>query len=72
MPDDDVTVNAEFQEKQSIRGDVNGDGSVDGADIQEVINTILSGDYAENADVNKDQAVDGADIQEVINIILGN
>ena len=56
----------------AIKGDVNGDGVVDGADIQEVINTILSGEYVENADVNKDQVVDGADIQEVINVILGN
>ena len=72
MPEDDVTVNAVFQEKPKIYGDVNGDGVVDGADIQEVINTILSGEYVENADVNKDQVVDGADIQEVINVILGN
>ena len=56
----------------AIKGDVNGDGVVDGADIQEVINTILSGEYVEKADVNKDQVVDGADIQEVINVILGN
>ena len=72
MPEDDVTVNAVFQEKPKIKGDVNGDGVVDGADIQEVINTILSGEYVEKADVNKDQVVDGADIQEIINIILGN
>ena len=56
----------------TIKGDVNGDGVVDGADIQEVINTILSGKYVANADVNEDQVVDGADIQEVINVILSN
>ena len=72
MPEDDVTVNAVFQEKPKIYGDVNGDGVVDGADIQEVINTILSGEYVASADVNEDQVVDGADIQEVINVILGN
>ena len=55
-----------------LHGDVNDDGGVDGADIQEVINTILSGEYVEYADVNNDQSVDGADIQEVINVILGN
>ena len=58
--------------EEGIKGDVNGDGVVDGADIQEVINTILSGTYVASADVNKDQAVDGADIQEVINVILSN
>lgn len=55
-----------------LHGDVNDDGGVDGADIQEVINAILSGEYTEYADVNNDQFVDGADIQEVINVILGN
>ena len=55
-----------------LKGDVNGDGVVDGADIQEVINTILSGEYVASADVNEDQVVDGADIQEVINVILSN
>ena len=69
-----VAADLEAQRKAdaTIVGDVNGDGVVDGADIQEVINTILSGEYVEKADVNKDQVVDGADIQEVINIILGN
>ena len=52
------------------KGDVNGDGVVDGADIQEVINTILSGEYVASADVNKDQAVDGADIQEVTQLFV--
>ena len=63
---------AEMIDDSTIKGDVNGDGVVDGADIQEVINTILSGEYVANADVNEDQVVDGADIQEVINVILGN
>ena len=63
---------AEMIGEESIKGDVNGDGVVDGADIQEVINTILSGEYVASADVNEDQVVDGADIQEIINIILGN
>ena len=53
-----------------LKGDVNGDGEVDGTDIQEVINLILVEGYSKAADVNGDGEVDGTDIQEIINIIL--
>lgn len=52
------------------RGDVNGDNTVNGTDIQAVINFILAGQYDENADVNDDGVVNGTDIQAIINIIL--
>jgi hypothetical protein len=55
----------------SIKGDVNGDGVVNGTDIQAVINCILAGEYDAKADVNADEVVNGTDIQEIINIILG-
>jgi hypothetical protein len=70
MPEDDVTVNAEFS-LMGVKGDVNGDGVVNGTDIQAVINCILAGEYDAKADVNGDQLVNGTDIQEIINIILG-
>ena len=53
-----------------MRGDVNGDGIVNGTDIQAVINFIVAGEYDKNADVNEDGIVNGTDIQEVINIIV--
>ena len=53
-----------------LRGDVNGDGVVNGTDIQAVINFIVAGEYDEKADVNADDVVNGTDIQEVINIIV--
>jgi hypothetical protein len=53
-----------------IRGDVNGDGIVNGTDIQAVINFIIDDQYDEKADVNKDNLVNGTDIQEIINIII--
>jgi hypothetical protein len=53
-----------------IKGDVNGDGIVNGTDIQAVINFIVAGEYDEKADVNKDGKVNGTDIQEIINIIV--
>ena len=54
-----------------LRGDVNGDGVVNGTDIQAVINLIVAGEYDAKADVNNDNIVNGTDIQEVINIIVG-
>ena len=53
-----------------LRGDVNGDGVVNGTDIQAIINFIVAGEYDEKCDVNEDGRVNGTDIQEVINIIV--
>ena len=53
-----------------IRGDVNGDGVVNGTDIQAIINFIVAGQYDVKGDVNEDGNVNGTDIQEVINIIV--
>ena len=55
----------------TVKGDVNGDGKVNGADIQEVINVIVDGVFDKKADINEDGKVNGADIQEIINIIVG-
>lgn len=54
-----------------LYGDVNGDGIVNGTDIQAVINLIVIGQYDGRADVNEDGIVNGTDIQEIINIIVG-
>ena len=58
----------------SIRGDVNGDGEVNIADINVIINIILGYDVDEEtfdrADVNGDGEVNIADINAVIVIIL--
>ena len=50
--------------------DVNGDGVVNGTDIQAIINLIVESLYDEKGDVNSDGVVNGTDIQEVINIIV--
>ena len=53
-----------------IRGDVNGDGEVNIADVNAIISMILgNGNYA-GADVNLDGEVNIADVNAVINIIL--
>ena len=63
-------------EPTGLKGDVNGDGSVNGSDINILINIVLGNDSAANyggrADVNEDGAVNGSDINVVINIILSN
>ena len=55
----------------TLQGDVNGDGEVNIADINAVINIILvgNGDHTK-ADVNGDHKVNIADVNTIINIIL--
>ncbi len=59
-----------FIPEPALKGDVNGDGVVNGTDIQAVINFIIAGQYDKKADVNNDGVVNGTDIQEIINIIV--
>ena len=54
----------------SLKGDVNGDGEVNIADINTVIDLILSGATDIRADVNADGEVNIADINAIIDIIL--
>lgn len=71
FPDDTCIVTST---SPSISGDVNGDGEVNIADINAVINIILGGtadeQTLERADVNGDGEVNIADINAVINLIL--
>lgn len=56
---------------EPVKGDVNGDGEVNIADINSVIATILNPDVVnENADVNGDNEVNISDVNAVISIIL--
>lgn len=55
-----------------LPGDVNADGSVNIADVNALINSIMNGDYIDNNDVNRDGTVNIADINMVINWILNN
>lgn len=53
-------------EGAEIPADVNGDGSVDVADISAIISTMAGTAEYDNADVNQDGTVDVADISSVI------
>jgi len=53
-----------------VKGDVNGDGEVSIADVNAVIDMILTGNQNMSGDVNKDGEVGIADVNAVIAIIL--
>jgi hypothetical protein len=59
-----------------IYGDANGDGTINAADIVEVVNYIMgspSGKFDKDAaDANEDTTVNAADIVAIVNIIMGN
>ena len=52
-----------------VKGDVNGDGTVDVADISSIISVMAGDGNYPNADVNGDGTVDVADISTVISIM---
>ena len=54
-----------------IKGDVNGDGEVNIADVNAVIDVILGSGSNTFADVNKDGEINIADVNVIIDIILG-
>ena len=53
-----------------VKGDVNGDGEVNIADVNAVIDLILTGRVSASGDVNGDGEVNIADINSIIDIIL--
>ena len=63
-------VYAAMPQGEMLTGDVNGDGEVNIADVNAIINMILTGNTQPNGDVNGDTEVNIADVNTVINIIL--
>ena len=62
-------------EPQFIRGDVNGDSTVNIADVTALIDYLLGSGNTVNelaADVNGDQSINIADVTALIDILLGN
>ena len=58
--------------QHGVTGDINGDGKVDIADVNAVINAMLGkGGLTPAADVTGDGKVDIADVNAVINLMLG-
>lgn len=62
----------EYDYSSNILGDVTGDGNVDIADVNAVINMMLGkAEQTAASDVTGDGMVDIADVNAVINIMLG-
>ncbi len=59
-----------YKESASIAGDVNNDGEINIADINALIDLILTGGTNPAADVNHDGEINIADINTVIDLIL--
>lgn len=64
-----ITTGVTIERRKVERGDVNGDGAIDVADIAEVIRVMAGSAVNPYADVNGDGTVDVADISEVITIM---
>lgn len=64
------TLDPTIEPAGTVVGDVNGDGEVNIADINAIIDIILSGGSLDTADVNGDGEINIADINAVIDIIL--
>ena len=61
-----------FVYHEVITGDVNGDGEVNIADINAIIDLILTGNNDRKGDVNGDNEVNIADVNAIIDIILNS
>ena len=63
------------EHRDFIKGDVNGDGEVNIADVNALVDIILGGgadaETMLRADVNEDNEINIADINALIDIILG-
>lgn len=56
-------------DKPGVKGDADGNGTVEPADVTFIEDLIFKGKYTSQADVNKDKKVNAADIVEVVKII---
>ena len=65
-----IGTNVSGGEQPGIKGDVNGDGEVNIADVNAIIDMILSGSMDAKGDVNGDGEVNIADVNVIIDIIL--
>ena len=62
--------NVKPADEHGVKGDVNGDGEVNIADVNALIDMILKGNNMPSGDVNGDGEVNIADVNAVIDIIL--
>ena len=53
----------------SVKGDLTGDGKVNAADVQKLLNIIAAEENDPAADLTGDSKVNAADVQKLLNII---
>ena len=69
--DDHVAIALPGEPQSGLRGDVNGDGEVNGADITALYEYILNNvEPAGDPDVSGDGTINGADVTELYNLLL--
>src|SRR5207249_6279314 len=61
----------EYGVTPASRCDLNGDGSVNAVDLQNLVNAILAASTSSAYDINKDSLVNILDAQVLTNVILG-
>lgn len=58
----------------AIKGDINGDGSIDGNDVSALLEMVLAGGVSDAqkavADINGDNSVDGNDVSALLEMVL--
>ena len=67
---DSVTVTTE-DSGGFLLGDVNGDGEVNGLDVDPFVDILLNGPYQAAADMNADQGVNGLDVDLFVAAVVG-
>jgi hypothetical protein len=55
-----------------VPGDVNGDGEVNGLDVDPFVDVLLNGPFQATADMNEDQVVNGLDVDPFVTAVVGS
>jgi len=55
----------------ALLGDVNGDGEVNGLDVDPFVDVLLNGPYQVEADMNQDTVVNGLDVDPFVAAVVG-
>ena len=66
----DAAGNPGYFTRKALRGDVNGDGKVDVADVTAQVNLMKSGSYSSAADLDGSGTLTEIDVTELVNIVL--
>ena len=60
-----------FMADSPLLGDLNGDGQVDGLDVEPFVDALLDGPFQAAADMNEDTVVNGLDVDPFVAAVIG-